>query len=180
MSDSLPSRGLRPTGFLGPWDFPGKNTGVGCHFLLWEISPKQGLSPDLPHCRQMLYRLRHQGSPKPSAKTWATLGAQRWNQPACPFWAHSPIQQWNGQLSWRAFLSPNVFPLCRLNISVHAYSVAQLCPTLTLWTVARQAPPPKILQQERWSGLPCPPLGVYRNITSLSLFTRLVLMFLWD
>ena len=23
-----------PSGFPGPWDSPGKNTGVGCHFLL--------------------------------------------------------------------------------------------------------------------------------------------------
>ena len=26
--------GLQPTRFLRPWDSPGKNTGVGCHFLL--------------------------------------------------------------------------------------------------------------------------------------------------
>ena len=26
-------RGLWPTRLLCPWDFPGKNTGVGCHFL---------------------------------------------------------------------------------------------------------------------------------------------------
>ena len=26
--------GLQPTRLLCPWDFPGKNTGVGCHFLL--------------------------------------------------------------------------------------------------------------------------------------------------
>ena len=25
-----------------PWDFPGKNTGVGCHFLLQGIFPTQG------------------------------------------------------------------------------------------------------------------------------------------
>ena len=25
---------LEDTGLLCPWDFPGKNTGVGCHFLL--------------------------------------------------------------------------------------------------------------------------------------------------
>ena len=37
-----------------PWDFPGKNTGVGCHFLLQGIFPTQGLNPGLPHCRQML------------------------------------------------------------------------------------------------------------------------------
>ena len=26
--------GLQPTSLLHPWDFPGKNTGVGCHCLL--------------------------------------------------------------------------------------------------------------------------------------------------
>ena len=45
--------------FLRPWDFPGKNTGVGCHFLLQEIFPTQGLNPGLLHCRQRLYRLSH-------------------------------------------------------------------------------------------------------------------------
>ena len=39
---------------LPPWDFPGKSTGVGCHFLLQEIFPTQGLNPGLLHCR--LYR----------------------------------------------------------------------------------------------------------------------------
>ena len=46
---------------LSPWDFPGKNTGVGCHFLLQEIFLIQGLNSGLPHCRQTLYRLSHQG-----------------------------------------------------------------------------------------------------------------------
>ena len=32
--DSLWPRGLEPTRLLCPWDSPGKNTGVGCHFLL--------------------------------------------------------------------------------------------------------------------------------------------------
>ena len=32
---------------LFPWDFPGKNTGVGCHFLLWGIFPTQGSNPGL-------------------------------------------------------------------------------------------------------------------------------------
>ena len=30
------------------WDFPGKNAGVGCHFLLQEIFPTQGLNPGIP------------------------------------------------------------------------------------------------------------------------------------
>ena len=47
------------TGFLHPWDFPGKSTGVGCHFLLQGIFPTRGSKPGFPHCRQMLYRLSH-------------------------------------------------------------------------------------------------------------------------
>ena len=62
VSDSLRPLGLQPTRLLHPWDFPGKNTGVGCHFLLQEIFPTQGLNPGLPHCGQTLYHLSHQGS----------------------------------------------------------------------------------------------------------------------
>ena len=40
---------------------PGKNTGVGCHSLLQGIFLTQGSNPGLPHCRQMLYPLSHQG-----------------------------------------------------------------------------------------------------------------------
>ena len=45
-------------------DSPGKNTGVGCHTLLQGIFPIQGLNPGLPHCRQILYQLSYQRSPK--------------------------------------------------------------------------------------------------------------------
>ena len=34
MSDSVRPHGQQPTRLLCPWDSPGKNTGVGCHFLL--------------------------------------------------------------------------------------------------------------------------------------------------
>ena len=34
LSDSLQPHGLQPARLLCPWDYPGKNTGVGCHFLL--------------------------------------------------------------------------------------------------------------------------------------------------
>ena len=44
---------------LSPWNFPGKSTGVGYHFLLQGIFPTQGLNPGLQHCRQTLYRLSH-------------------------------------------------------------------------------------------------------------------------
>ena len=32
-----------------PWDFPSKNTGVGCHFFLQGILPTQGPNPSLLH-----------------------------------------------------------------------------------------------------------------------------------
>ena len=47
---------------LHPWDFLGKSTEVGCHFLLQGIFPTQGSNPGLPHCRQTLYHLSHQGN----------------------------------------------------------------------------------------------------------------------
>ena len=34
---------------------------MGCHALLQGIFPTQGLNPDLPHCRWILYWLSHQG-----------------------------------------------------------------------------------------------------------------------
>ena len=43
-------------------DSPGKNTGVGCRALLHGIFPNQGLNPGLPHCRQILHHLSHQGN----------------------------------------------------------------------------------------------------------------------
>ena len=50
------------TRFLCQWDSPGKNTGVGCHFLFQEIFPTQGSNLGLLHCRQILYHLSHSGS----------------------------------------------------------------------------------------------------------------------
>ena len=55
--------GLQPARLLHPWDFPGKNTGVGCHFLLQGIFQTQRSNPGLPHYRQTFYHLSHQGIP---------------------------------------------------------------------------------------------------------------------
>ena len=45
-----------------PWDFPSKDSGMGCHSLLQGIFSTLGLNPDLLHCRRILYHLSHQGS----------------------------------------------------------------------------------------------------------------------
>ena len=44
------------------WDFPGKDTGVGSHYLLQGIFLTQGLNLGLLHCRQILYHLGHRFS----------------------------------------------------------------------------------------------------------------------
>ena len=47
-----------------PGDYPCKNTGVGsCSFLQGSF-PTLGSSPGLPYCRQILYHLSHEGSPR--------------------------------------------------------------------------------------------------------------------
>ena len=62
MPYSLQPHGLQPTRLLCPWDFPGKDMGVGCHFLLQGILLTQELYLGLLHCRQILYQLSYQES----------------------------------------------------------------------------------------------------------------------
>ena len=58
------SNSLRPHRLYSPWNSPGRNTGVGSLSLLQGIFPTQGSNPGLLHCRQILYQLSHQGSPR--------------------------------------------------------------------------------------------------------------------
>ena len=66
MSNSFRPHGLEPSRLLHPWNFPGKDTGVGCYLHLQGIFLSQGLNLGFPHCRQTLYHLSHQGSPNPT------------------------------------------------------------------------------------------------------------------
>ena len=63
LSDSLWPHGLPPARFLCPWEFPSKNTELGCHALFQGIFLTQGSNACLLHCRQILYLLSHVGSP---------------------------------------------------------------------------------------------------------------------
>ena len=67
---------------LCPWNFLGKNTGMGCHFLLQGIVPTQGLNLGLPHCRQTL-----------PSEPWGNLGL-RLNIQKIKIMASSPITSW--------------------------------------------------------------------------------------
>ena len=48
LSHSVVSGSLQPTRLLCPWNFPGKNVGVGCHFLLQRIFLTQGFEQPSP------------------------------------------------------------------------------------------------------------------------------------
>ena len=53
-----------PMNYVNLWNSPGQNTRVGSRSLLQGIFPTQGLNPGLPDCRQILYQLCYQGSPR--------------------------------------------------------------------------------------------------------------------
>ena len=66
--DSLqPPHELKPARLLCPWNYPGKNTGVGSRSLLQGI---QGLNRGLLHCRQILYHLSHKSQFWWEAENW--------------------------------------------------------------------------------------------------------------
>ena len=60
MSNSLRPHGPEPARLLSPCSSSGKNTGMGCHFILQRIFLTQGSNPGLLHSRQILYHLNHQ------------------------------------------------------------------------------------------------------------------------
>ena len=81
--------GLSPTRLLGPWDFPSKNTGMGCHFFLQGIFPTQGSSLRLLLGRQILYH-------------WATWEAT-WEKFPNLMTSHTPVLSSPGKShGWRS------------------------------------------------------------------------------
>ena len=98
MSDSLWLHGLSPTRLLHPWNFLGKSTGVGCHFLFQRIFPTQGSNLGLLHCRQTLYHLSHQGSLYPVY--WALIRYMIYKY-FLPFWGF--YFQFLDSVFWKIF-----------------------------------------------------------------------------
>ena len=117
VSDSLQHHGLYLTRLLCPWTFPGKSTGVGCHFLLQGIFLTQQSNSGLLHCRQILHHLSHQGRPQYSTVCvyacgcvykhthfiyiyiWASLIAQLVKN--LPPMQKTQFHLWVGKIRWR-------------------------------------------------------------------------------
>ena len=81
MSDSVQPNGRQPTRLPRPWDSPGKNTGVGCHFLLQCVKVKS------------LSRVRLQATPWTAAfQAPPSMGFSRqeyWSEVPLPSPTHS-------------------------------------------------------------------------------------------
>ena len=68
------SRASLGQSLVSPWNSPGQNTRVDSLSLLQGIFPTQGSNPGLPHCRQILYQLSHQGIPREDTREDSTHG----------------------------------------------------------------------------------------------------------
>ena len=128
VADSLWPRGLEPARLLCLWDYPGKSTGVGCHFLLQGIFLTQGLNWDLLHCRWILYHWGIGEVPLPvhpshirpykaledcqslQTSVNAVFSHLELLQPHCSFsWLpliHPPGLSWKVTFFWESFSSP--------------------------------------------------------------------------
>ena len=69
VSDSLRPHGLEPARLLCPWNFSGRNTGVGCHFLLQGIFSARDRIHVSCISRQILYQW---ATGKASLMSWCT------------------------------------------------------------------------------------------------------------
>ena len=69
---------MQPARLLCPWDFPSKNTRVGCHALLQGIFPTQGLNPHLLGLLQLaggFFATEPPGKPQPLYRRLLEKGA---------------------------------------------------------------------------------------------------------
>ena len=103
----LRPHGLWPTRLHGPWDFPGKNTGAGCHSPLQGIFQTQGSNPSLfglLHWQANSLPRSHLGSPVASISEVSEVArcvrlfATPWTVPhqAPPSMGFSRQEYWSG------------------------------------------------------------------------------------
>ena len=90
----------------GSFVSPVQNTGMGSLSLLQGIFPIQGSNPGLPHCRRILYQLRHKGGPISSVQF---------------------SRVWLFSTPW--------ITACQASLSItNSLSLLKPCPSLTQWT----------------------------------------------
>ena len=128
MSDSVQPHGLQPTRLPCPWDSPGKNTGVGCHFLLqcMKVENESEVAQSCPTLSDPM-DCSPPGSPVPGI-----------------LWARTP--------EWVAISFSSAWKW-----KMKVKSLSRVWLLVTPWTAAYQAPPPVgFSRQQYWSGVPLP------------------------
>ena len=135
MSDPVRSHRLQPTRLPHPWDSPGKNTGVGCHFLLQCMKVK---------------------SESEVAQSCPTL----WTPWTAAHQATPCILAWD--FPGKSTGVGCHFLLQCMKVKSES-EVTQSCPALaTPWTAAHQATPSMgFSRQKYWNGVPLPSPVVY-------------------
>ena len=142
VSDSVWPHRQQPTRLPCPWDSPGNNTGVGCHFLLQCMKVKSE-------------REVTQSCPTPSDPMDCSLPGSS---------IHGIFQarvlEWGAIAFSHLFIHPlNISPWMSHKVKVKLLSHAWLL--ATPWTADYQAPPPMgFSRQEYWSGVPLPSLRI--------------------
>jgi len=131
LSRSIMSNSLRPHGLYVPYQAPlslgilQARIRVGLHNLLQGIFPTQGSNPGLPHCRQILYYLSHQGSPVAAAKSLQSCPTLRDPIDVSPPGSPAPGILQARTLEWVAISFSNALKWKSES------EVAQSCPTLS-------------------------------------------------
>ena len=135
MSDSVRPHRRQPTRLHHPWDSPGKNTGVGCHFLLQCMKVKSGnevaqLCPTLSN--SMACSL-------PGSSIHGIFQEEYWSGLSFPPPGHIPTQGLNLHLlhllHWQAGSTSPIFTLSStLNTAIGTYPGSRFL--YLLWTMA--------------------------------------------
>ena len=166
--DSLWPYGLQPTKLFSPWNFPDKNTGAGCHFLLQGLFLTQGSNLHLLcllHWQATLYQYATWEAPFPiytyklQQKCYAAAAKslQLCLTLCNPIDSSPPGSTVPGilqarTLEWVAISFSNAW---KWKVKLKLLSRVQLL--VTSWTAAYQAPPSVgFSRQEYWSGVPLP------------------------
>ena len=126
--DSVQPHRRQPTRFPRPWDSPGKNTGVGCHFLLqcMKVKSESEVAQSCPTLCDPI------DSSLPGSSVPGILQART--------------------LEWGAISFSSAW---KWKVKVKSFSRARLL--ATPWTAAYQAPPSMgFSRQEYCSGVPLP------------------------
>ena len=162
-------------------DFPGKNTGVGCYFLLQGIFPTQGWNPRLLHRQVNPLLLSHQRSPFfPQSEikgiAYCSVGGGGNQESSAPCYDHLPVMKTMRQ--WVRIFCLKQTVACERKAGregfPYSFTELRLCPRhrTHLKGLLRER---HVLLQFTWAGLRWPRFcvpsagGVHRSSTVLTL-----------